>query len=437
MKFDESLKIQKSFNNLIPGGCHTYAKGDDQYPQFMPVYHRAGARAVTSGTSTATSTSNTAWACGPSRSATPSGPSSRRRHRQMLLGTTSSGRPGSSSSAPRSSSRSSTAPTWSSSARTAPTRRPAPSSWPGPTPDGTWSPSAAITPSSRSTTGSSAARPCPPASPSARQGPHGQVPLQRPRRASKELFAEYPGKIACVILEAEKYDRPQNDFLHELKELAHEQRRPVRPRRDDHRIPLAPRRSPEEIRHRARPVGLRQGAGQRIRRFPRWPGDGTSWNSAGCDHDRERVFLHVDDPRRGEPRAGRGAGHHEVLQGESGHRDPLRAGTEACRRSQPGFGELGLREHVSIIGPDCCSVYTTRDQDKKPSQPFRTLFLQETMKRGLLMPSSIVSYSHSDKDIGQTVERISEALVVYRKALDEGIDKYLVGNPVKPGLQKI
>src|SRR5512135_2401373 len=42
MKFDESIRIQKRFNARIPGGCHTYAKGDDQYPQFMPAYIARG-----------------------------------------------------------------------------------------------------------------------------------------------------------------------------------------------------------------------------------------------------------------------------------------------------------------------------------------------------------------------------------------------------------
>jgi hypothetical protein len=45
------------------------------------------------------------------------------------------------------------------------------------------------------------------------------------------------------------------------------------------------------------------------------------------------------------------------------------------------------------------------------------------------MPSSIVSYSHTDKDIEMSVDRIPESLVVYKKALDEGIEKYLVGTP--------
>ena len=98
--------------------------------------------------------------------------------------------------------------------------------------------------------------------------------------------------------------------------------------------------------------------------------------------------------------------------------------------------ELGINKHIRIIGPNCCSVYTTSDQDGKPSQPFRTLYIQETMKRGLLMPSSIVSYSHSDRDIDETIEKMADAMVVYKKALEEGVDKYLVGRPVAPVFRK-
>jgi glutamate-1-semialdehyde 2,1-aminomutase len=52
------------------------------------------------------------------------------------------------------------------------------------------------------------------------------------------------------------------------------------------------------------------------------------------------------------------------------------------------------------------------------------------------MPSLVVSYSHSDSDIERTIEAISAALVVYRKALDEGIQKYLSGRPVRPALRR-
>ena len=74
-------------------------------------------------------------------------------------------------------------------------------------------------------------------------------------------------------------------------------------------------------------------------------------------------------------------------------------------------------------------VLCNADQDGRPSQAFRTLFLQETIRRGVLMPSLVVSYSHTDEDIDLTVAAIDGALAVYRRALDDGVERYLVGRP--------
>ena len=35
MRFDRSNQLRQRFHSLIPGGAHTYAKGDDQYPEGM------------------------------------------------------------------------------------------------------------------------------------------------------------------------------------------------------------------------------------------------------------------------------------------------------------------------------------------------------------------------------------------------------------------
>jgi glutamate-1-semialdehyde 2,1-aminomutase len=40
-----------------------------------------------------------------------------------------------------------------------------------------------------------------------------------------------------------------------------------------------------------------------------------------------------------------------------------------------------------------------------------------------------VSYSHTDNDIDLTVAAIDEALAVYRRALDDGVERHLVGRP--------
>ena len=98
-----------------------------------------------------------------------------------------------------------------------------------------------------------------------------------------------------------------------------------------------------------------------------------------------------------------------------------------------GFREVtsrhGVSEYVAPVGFPCNLVYSTLGPDRQPSQAFRTLFLQETIKRGVLAPSLVVSYSHSDVDIDRTIEAIDGALEVYSRALVEGVDRFLVGRP--------
>jgi glutamate-1-semialdehyde 2,1-aminomutase len=81
-------------------------------------------------------------------------------------------------------------------------------------------------------------------------------------------------------------------------------------------------------------------------------------------------------------------------------------------------------------------VYFTHDENNKPSQLFRTLFLQETIRRGLILPSLIVSYSHKNEDIDRSIEIIHEALIIYKNALNDGIEKYLHGGSVQPVFRK-
>ncbi|HEY1433778.1 MAG TPA: glutamate-1-semialdehyde 2,1-aminomutase, partial [Thermoanaerobaculia bacterium] len=78
------------------------------------------------------------------------------------------------------------------------------------------------------------------------------------------------------------------------------------------------------------------------------------------------------------------------------------------RRLKAGIDEAardhGLADQFQVLGRASNLVYAARDAEKKPSQAFRTLVLQETLKRGILMPSLVVSYSHTDEDIDRTIE---------------------------------
>jgi glutamate-1-semialdehyde 2,1-aminomutase len=150
----------------------------------------------------------------------------------------------------------------------------------------------------------------------------------------------------------------------------------------------------------------------------------------GLDHDdRPRVFL-LSTTHGAETHALAAAiATMQVYQNAGVIEHLYRQGTRLKTQVEEVIGRHGLGEFVKILGRPCCLAYATLDQDGQPSQAFRTLLLQETIRRGVLMPSLVVSYSHTEEDIDLTVAAIDEALAVYRRALDDGVEHYLVGRP--------
>jgi glutamate-1-semialdehyde 2,1-aminomutase len=94
---------------------------------------------------------------------------------------------------------------------------------------------------------------------------------------------------------------------------------------------------------------------------------------------------------------------------------------------------MGVADHVQVRGRASNLVFTTFDADGKPSQPYRTLFLRQLLAGGVIGPSFVVSAALTDDDIDRTVEVVAQACTVYRKALDAGDPTpWMGGRPVKP-----
>ena len=45
-KYNRGKELMRRAHEIIPGGCHTYAKGDDQFPELAPAFIAAMALAV-------------------------------------------------------------------------------------------------------------------------------------------------------------------------------------------------------------------------------------------------------------------------------------------------------------------------------------------------------------------------------------------------------
>ena len=107
-------------------------------------------------------------------------------------------------------------------------------------------------------------------------------------------------------------------------------------------------------------------------------------------------------------------------------------GQRLCDSLQVVAKECEVSEFFLLDGPAICLNYLTLDATGKSSLDFRTLFSQEMVKEGVLMPWISVSLSHGDEELQLTLNAAKSALSIYRKALDEGVETYLKGHSIKP-----
>ena len=249
--------------------------------------------------------------------------------------------------------------------------------------------------------------------------------------SAEKIFAENPGEIACVMLEPDRTTAPSDNFLHKLRDLAHRNGALfiIDEMVTGFRWHNGGAQALYDIEPDLATFGKALGNGFPISALT---GKREFMDLGGLYHKRERVFL-LSTTHGAEAMSLAAAikiieiyKNEDVVGALHRRGEQLRNGVMAIVKN------LKLDDFFGIDGRGCSLIYGTRDQERKPSQPFRTLFLQQTLRRGLLAPNFIVSYAHSESDIARTIDAVGESLNVYRKALDEGVDKYLDGRSIKP-----
>ena len=78
----------------------------------------------------------------------------------------------------------------------------------------------------------------------------------------------------------------------------------------------------------------------------------------------------------------------------------------------------------------------TKDSAGEVSLDFRTLFAQEMINNGIIMPYIAISFSHQDNQLNQTLEAVYASLKVMSQALENGIQGYLKSPIIKPVFRK-
>ncbi len=248
------------------------------------------------------------------------------------------------------------------------------------------------------------------------------------------LFEANPGRIAAVVLEAEKYTPPAPDFFAGLRELC-----------DRYGAVFILDEMITGFRWHIGGAQARYGIEPDLSTFGKALANGFSVSAlagrrelmrlGGHDHDQERVFLLSTTHGAETHSLAAAIATMQVYRTEPVIETLWSRGERLATGLRAAASSAGVADHVPILGPPCCLVFGSRDEAGQPSQPFRTLLMQELIERGILATSLVVNYSHTEADIDSTIEAFEGAFAVYRRALDEGIVKFLRGRPVKPAIR--
>lgn len=96
----------------------------------------------------------------------------------------------------------------------------------------------------------------------------------------------------------------------------------------------------------------------------------------------------------------------------------------------------GVKGHFTMAGPDIHLAYAFTDRSGAASPGLRTIFAQEMVRHGVLMPWLAISASHGDVELEMTMTAAAAAFAIVGRALEDGVERHLIGEPIKPVFRK-
>jgi glutamate-1-semialdehyde 2,1-aminomutase len=252
----------------------------------------------------------------------------------------------------------------------------------------------------------------------------------------ENLIAQYPGQFSCVLLEPAATEPPKDNFLQRVQELCRK-----------HGIMFILDEMITGFRWHMKGAQHLYGVKPDLCTFGKAMANGFSVSCVAGRREimelgsiefegRERVFLL--STTHGAEMAGLGAfvatmnfmHKHEAVEHLWNYGSTL---TTMMERQAEAHG---ISHSFKLGGLSCSPYYLTLDASGASSLPLRTLFSQEMIRNGVLMPWIALCYRHGPAELEATERAIEQSFTVYRRALDEGVDKYLVGPAIKPVFRK-
>lgn len=252
----------------------------------------------------------------------------------------------------------------------------------------------------------------------------------------EKLFEEFPNEIACVILEPSATEHPKDNFLHKVKELC--QKNGAVFILDEmitgFRWDLKGAQNYYKIEADLCTFGKAMANGFSVAAIA---GKREIMELGSIEKEgQERLFLL--STTHGAEMNGLGAFVESIkfIQKNNVIEHIWDYGKKLIEMMNQSAKEFGIEKNFVAGGVECSPYYLTFDKDGENSLGLRTLFSQEMIKNGVLMPWIAISYAHGDKELDITKKALEKTFEVYKKAVEEGYEKYLVGDVIKPVFRK-
>lgn len=252
----------------------------------------------------------------------------------------------------------------------------------------------------------------------------------------RSLFEEFPGEIACIVLEPATNSHPEKDFLGQVQALCRNQGAVLI---FDEMI--------TGFRWHLKGAQHYYGLQPDLCTFGKAMANGFSVSCVAGRREimelgsiefpgRERVFLL--STTHGAEMCGMGAlvATIRYLQREPVIEHLWRYGQQLIDLINRIAAEFDVQTSLTAGGIPCSPFYQTLDATGNPSLALRTLFSQEMIRNGVLMPWIALSYRHRDEELALTERALRAALPVYRQALESNAEGFLKGPAIKPVFRK-
>ena len=252
----------------------------------------------------------------------------------------------------------------------------------------------------------------------------------------KRLVGEFPNKFACVVLEAATTEDPAPGFLEGVQKLCHQ-----------NGIVFILDEMITGFRWDLKGAQHKYGIKPDLSTFGKAMANGYSLACVGGRRDimqlgsiefegAERVFLLSSTHGAEMSSLGAFVATTNYLEKNQVVEHLHKYGSELKGMLKALSIDHGLESNFMVGGLDCSPYYQFLDNSGTISLPLRTLFAQEMINNGVLMPWIALCHRHGDVELEITRVAADRSLSVMRKAIDEGIEKFLEGPSIKPVFRK-